>query len=146
MTLNDIEKMIQKEKSNVQKALSHLVYSLNKIEKMESKIDLEDLESLETWESFTSRFSRLSDILSKKLIRSLILKGDPSFRGSLIDFINAAEKLHYISDAKRWWAIRSLRNKEAHEYTDEDLIKFFEVLKAESDFLISETKNILQKI
>lgn len=146
MTLNDIEQIIQKEKSSVQKALNHLLYSLKKIEKAESKINLEDLEMLETWESFTSRFSRLSDILSKKLIRALILKGDPSFRGSLIDFLNAAEKFGYVSDAKRWWAIRALRNKEAHEYTDEDLIKFFNDLKSESGFLIQETQNLLKKI
>jgi hypothetical protein len=146
MTLNDIEKIIQSEKLKVQKALNHLQYSLNKIAGLETDIDLENLETLEVWESFTSRFSRLSDIVAKKLVRSLILKGDPSFRGSLIDFLNVAEKLNYITDTKRWWAIRALRNEEAHEYTDEDLIKFFQALKHESDFLISETQNLLTKI
>lgn len=149
MTLNDLEKSIQNEKAKVQKALRHLIYSLNKIQAMGQEIkleDLEDLEKLEIWESFTSRFSRLSDITSKKLIRSLVLKGDPSFRGSLIDFLNVAEKLGYITNTNRWWAIRSLRNKEAHEYTDEDLVNFFKVIKDESGFLISETENLLKKI
>jgi hypothetical protein len=149
MTLGNLEKLIQSEKTKVQKALNHLNYSLKKIEALGTDINLdvlEDLEKLEVWESFTSRFSRLSDIVSKKLIRSLVLKGDPSFRGSLIDFLNVAEKLGYISSTNRWWAIRSLRNKEAHEYTDEDLIHFFQSIKNESSFLISETENLLKKI
>jgi len=75
------------------------------------------MEALETRESFTSRFSLLSDIIAKKLLRSLVLKGDPSFRGSLMDFLNQGEKLGYISDANRRWAVRSLRNKEVHEYS-----------------------------
>jgi hypothetical protein len=149
MTLNDLEKLIKTEKIKVQKALTHLDYSLKKIQNMGESIkieDLEDLEKLEVWESFTSRFSRLSDIVSKKLIRTLILKGDPSFRGSLIDFLNNAEKLGYISNTNRWWAIRSLRNKEAHEYTDEDLINFFKTIRDEAVFLISETENLLKKL
>ena len=149
MTLNDLEKLIKTEKTKVQKALTHLNYSLKKIQNMGEDIkieDLEDLEKLEVWESFTSRFSRLSDIVSKKLIRTLILRGDPSFRGSLIDFFNNAEKLGYISNTNRWWAIRSLRNKEAHEYTDEDLINFFNSIKDEAVFLISETENLLKKL
>lgn len=146
MTLNDIEKAIQSEKVKVKKAMAHLLYSFSKLEKLNFKIDLEDLEILEVWESFTSRFSRLSDIVSKKLIRSLVLKGDPSFRGSLVDFLNMAEKFHYISDTNRWWAIRALRNKEAHEYTDQDLINFFKAIKSESEFLILETQNLLKKI
>ena len=146
MAIKDLENIIQIEKLKVEKALKHLKYSLNKIQHLNSLISIDDLENLETWESFTSRFSRLSDIVAKKLIRSLILKGDPSFRGSLIDFLNAAEKLGYISNTNRWWAIRDLRNKEAHEYTDEDLINFFKAIRAEADFLIAETQNLLNQL
>ncbi len=149
MTLEDLQKSISSDKIKVKKALDRLRYSSNKLDKLGRDIkaeDLENLEILEVWESFTSRFSRLSDIVSKKLIRSLVLKGDPSFRGSLIDFLNNAEKLGYISNTNRWWAIRSLRNKEAHEYTDEDLINFFKSIRNEAEFLISETENLLKKI
>jgi len=146
MTLNDISVQISETIPKIEKALKHLEYSFRKISKFPVRFDIEDLEILESFESFTSRFSRLSDIFSAKLLRSLILKGDPSFKGSLSDFLNESEKLGYISDSKRWWAIRALRNKEAHEYTDEDLRKYFEAIKAESIFVVSETKALLKKL
>lgn len=146
MTLKDIEKHIQDTKVHVEKALKHLEYSLNKVSNFDANYDIEDFEILETFESFTSRFARLSDIMAKKLIRSLVLKDDPSFSGGLMDFLNQAEKLGFISDANHWWVVRSLRNKEAHEYTESDQRKYFETIKAESQFVLSETKNLLKKI
>jgi hypothetical protein len=146
MTLNDIDIQIQETTPKIAKALSHLQYSLNKVTKFPKNFSVDDLEVLESFESFTSRFSRVSDIFCKKLLRSLILKGDPSFTGSLSDHLNQAEKLGYISNSKHWWAIRSLRNKEAHEYTEEDLKKYFEAIINESKFVISEVELLLSKL
>jgi len=146
MTLNDIQKQIDQTKTHVLKAKSHLEYSLDKINVIPVDFSLDDDEILETFESFTSRFARLSDIISKKLIRSLILKDDPSFQGGFMDNLNQAEKLGFISDAKKWWIVRSLRNKEAHEYTDEDLKKYFQTIKLYSEFVLEETSNLLKKI
>lgn len=146
MTLKDIQKQIQSTKEHIKKALAHLEYSLEKVSKFPSDFDVEDLEVLETFESFTSRFSRLSDIMAKKLIRSLVLKDDPSFSGGLMDFLNQAEKLDLISDANHWWTVRSLRNKEAHEYTEEDLRKYFQTIQTESKFVIDEVKQLLKKL
>lgn len=146
MTLEDIEKQIALYKSHVEKALRHLEYSLGKISKIPQSYDVEDFEVLETFESFTSRFSRLSDIIAKKLIRSLILKDDPSFSGGLMDYLNQAEKLGLISDAQHWWVVRSLRNKEAHEYTEEDLRNYFQVIEKESQFVISEARSLMKKL
>ena len=146
MTLKDIEKQIQSTVEHIQKALNHLEYSLDKVSKFPKNFDVEDLETLETFESFTSRFSRLSDIMAKKLIRSLVLRDDPSFNGGLMDYLNQAEKLGFISDANHWWVVRSLRNKEAHEYTEEDLRKYFETIQVESRFVIDETKTLLKAL
>lgn len=146
MTLKDIEIQIQGTKEHIIKALAHLEYSLNKISKFPTDFDIEDFEFLESLESFTSRFARLSDIISKKLIRSLILKDDPSFTAGFMDSLNQAEKLGFISDAKRWWVIRSLRNKEAHEYTEDDLREFFLTIQKQSHFVIREAKSLLLKI
>jgi len=146
MTLNDINIQINETLPKIKKAVTHLEYSLQKISKYPHDFNTDDLDILESFESFTSRFSRLSDIFSTKLLRSLVLKGDPSFRGSLSDFFNEAEKLGHISDAKRWWAIRALRNKEAHDYTEEDLKNYFEAIKKECFFVINETKNLLKKL
>lgn len=146
MTLKDIQKQILSTKEHVTKALQHLEYSQHKVSKIPTDFDVDDLEILETFESFTSRFSRLSDIMARKLIRSLVLKDDPSFTGGLMDFLNQAEKLGLVSDANHWWIIRSLRNKEAYEYTEEDLKKYFETVRQESQFVVSETKLLLKKL
>lgn len=146
MTLKDIEKQIQATNSHLNKSLIHLEYSLTKINAISDDYDIEDFEILETFESFTSRFSRVSNIMAKKLVRSLVLKDDPSFVGGLMDFLNQGEKLGFISDANHWWVIRSLRNKEAHEYTEENLRGYFSTIKTESSFVISETKSLLEKL
>ena len=146
MTLKDIEKQIHSTRAHIEKALAHLEYSLNKVTSIPDNFDIEDFELLETFESFTSRFARVSDMVAKKLVRSLVLKDDPSFNGGLMDFLNQGEKLGFISDANHWWVIRSLRNKEAHEYTESDLRKYFETIKSESEFVISETKALLKKL
>lgn len=146
MTLNDIQTQIDQTKILVLKAIKHLEYSLKKVNSISSNFSLDDEELLETFESFTSRFSRLSDIFSKKLLRSLVLKDDPSFQGGFMDNLNQAEKLGLITDAKKWWIVRSLRNKEAHEYTEEDLRNYFQTVKQYSGFVLSESKNLLKKI
>jgi hypothetical protein len=145
MTLKDIEEHIQASKSYIEKALTHLEYSLNKINSITDNYNIEDFEILETFESFTSRFSRVSDIMAKKLVRSLVIKDDPSFSGGLMDFLNQGEKLGFISNANHWWVIRSLRNKETHEYTEQDLRGYFKTVKDESVFAINETKLLLKK-
>ncbi len=85
MTLNDIQKQIDETKIHVDKAIKHLEFSLNKINKIPKEFDIDDNNILEIFESFTSRFARLSDIIAKKLIRLLILRDDPSFDGGFMD-------------------------------------------------------------
>ncbi len=146
MTLKDINKQIDSTKSHITKSIKHLEYSLNKINSFPKDFDIEDYEILESFESFTSRFARLSDIMAKKMIRSLILKDDPSFQGGFMDSLNQAEKLGFISDAKKWWIIRSLRNKEAHEYTEEDLRNYFKTIIEYSSFILSEANSLIKKL
>ena len=146
MTLNDLSQQIEATKAHTLKSLKHFEFSLGKIKKIPADFDLENLELLETYESFTSRFSRLSDIFSKKLLRSLVLKDDPSFKGGFMDILNQSEKLGFISDARKWWEIRSLSNKEAHEYTDEDLRQYFNEIKRQSSFVIQEVSTLIKKI
>lgn len=146
MTLNDIEQQIKQTKTHVEKAMGHLEYSFQKVQGIPFNFSPADEDSLESFESFTSRFARLSDLVSKKLLRSLIYKDDPSFQGGFMDFLNQAEKLGLISDAKKWWVIRSLRNKEAHEYTDDDLKNYFQTIKTYTSFVLDETHTLLKKI
>ena len=54
---------------------------------------------LETWESFVSRFARVADIFLSKYLRAYVLREDPGFRGSMLDYINEGEKLGLLDDA-----------------------------------------------
>jgi hypothetical protein len=146
MILNDLEEQINSTKQHVEKAIRHLEYSYQKIKSIPENFDLEDYELLESYEAFTSRFARLSDIVAKKFIRSLILKDDPSFHGGFMDNLNQAEKLGLISDARQWWTVRSLRNKEAHEYSEDDLRQYFKTIKEQTQFVLKEAKGLLQKL
>jgi len=146
MTLTDIQKQIDATMEHVQKVLLYLEFSLKKIDAIPENFDVNDYDLLEVYESFTSRFARLSDIVATKLLRSLVLKDDPSFRGGFMDLLNQAEKLKLISDARTWWVVRSLRSKEAHDYTDDCLKMYFKSIKIHARFILDETKILLKKI
>ena len=53
---------------------------------------------------------------------------DPSFRGSVIDLLNQAEKFAWITSAQTWTRIRELRNIAAHEYGIDDYMKLYQEL------------------
>jgi len=124
------------------KALRHLDYSYNKIKFLPIDVKKMDEESLETWESFAARFSRVADIFLMQFIRSYILTNDPGFEGTLRDFVNQAEKLGIIDDARAWMGIRELRNLSAHDYSENDLSQFFDRLKAEAPRLLKITEKL----
>ncbi len=146
MTLKDLDKQVAFIKGHVEKSTEHLQYSYKKIKLLGPGYDIEDLEILETYESFTSRFLRLSDIITRKLLRVLVLKDDPSYSGGFMDFLNQSEKLSFITDARKWWIVRSLRNKEAQEYTAKDLVNYFEDVKLHTDFVLHEARALVEKI
>lgn len=126
----------------LEKALQHLEYSFNKIKKLPDDLSLMDDEIMETWESFSSRFSRVSDIFIVQFLRTKIAIDEPGFKGSTRDYLNKAEKLNLITNAKTWVTIRELRNVEAHEYNDEDLTAFYNKLKSLCPELLS-IRNII---
>ncbi|HXW53301.1 MAG TPA: HepT-like ribonuclease domain-containing protein [Myxococcota bacterium] len=121
------QKRIQQEK--LKKALAHLDYSYKKIASLPTNVEKLDEEMLETWESFAARFGRVCDIFLSRYLRTLVLIEDPGFSGTLRDFLNLAEKMRLINDAKDWLALRELRNIAAHEYSEKDMSIFFEALR-----------------
>lgn len=123
------------------KALRHLNYSFHKVSKLPKKIQDADEETLETWESFCARFARVIDLFLTKYIKLIVKKSDPAFDGSLLDYLNAAEKIKLISDAKRWLAMRELRNIQAHDYTEDDLEKFLTAISYETEFALQQLKD-----
>ncbi|MGE3921154.1 MAG: hypothetical protein AB7F64_09555 [Gammaproteobacteria bacterium] len=135
--MNNKEQLKLNYKQKLEKAITYLEYSYNKINKIKLPYITNDPEELEIWESFCARFSRVVDLFLTKYIRAAILLHDPGFEGTLRDFVNQAEKLNLLDNADQWMSLRELRNINAHEYTESDLSKFLERLYIETPFILT---------
>jgi len=140
--MSNYEALLQETARKLTKALEHLAYSFNKIDDLPDDLAKMDDEIMETWESFSSRFARVSDIFVMQYLRTKIAIEEPGFKGTTRDYLNKAEKLGLIDDAKQWVIIRELRNAAAHEYNDEDLTAFYQKLKSLCPVLLS-IKNVI---
>ncbi|MDD5228099.1 MAG: hypothetical protein PHN45_09965 [Methylococcales bacterium] len=106
--------------SLAKKEMGHLVYTHHTL--FSQKIDIHWVESLseheelsEKVDAFVSRFSRLQDHIGEKLIpRFAALLGESP--KSLLDVLNYAEKVGWISDVQAFIKARKLRNLLVHEY------------------------------
>lgn len=128
--MNKKEKLLAESKQEFLKSLKHLKYSYNKTKDIVlSKEKLEDDEALlESFEGLASRFSRSSDIFVSRYLRTYVLIQEPGFRGSLLDYLNQAEKLGLIGSSQTWREIKEIRNSAAHEYGVGNLKTYFERL------------------
>lgn len=82
------------------------------------------LDELDQLEALSSRFARTADLLSQKLLKTLLLL----LREEAVSFLDRArlaEKLGIIPSAEELVAIRDLRNTIAHEYAVENLTEVF---------------------
>jgi hypothetical protein len=134
--------LLEAQMSQLQKALEHLRYSYNKINRQNIQPKEEDEEAPETWESFSSRFARVVDIFLSKFLRTYVLYHDPGFKGSMRDFINLGEKLDLIEDSDWWLGLRELRNIAAHEYNEDDLAAFYKSLFSECPQLLRLSRRL----
>jgi hypothetical protein len=120
-------------------ALNTLEHSWKKLQHLTlPDMTSKNLDDLESWEALTSRFARTTDIFLSKYIRLLILDLDPGFRGEMRDYLDKAEKSALITNADQWMKIRELRNKIAHEYTSEDLLKTLKDVLQWTPFVLDE--------
>ncbi len=128
--MSNYQAILQETSGKLLKAIDHLEYSFNKVQKLTDDLRDMDDEMMETWESFSSRFSRVSDIFIMQYVRTKVAIEEPGFKGTTRDYLNKAEKLGLINDVATWVVIRELRNVAAHEYNDEDLSAFYRRLKS----------------
>lgn len=92
-----------------------------------------DTDLAERVEAFVGRFSRLQDTIGDKLLPLLLdaLGEKPS---SVIDNLDRAERLDWITSSDDWLTIRNLRNQMIHEYV-EDLAVLVSALQAGHTFV-----------
>lgn len=120
-------------------ALATLEHSWNKqSNKPLPDLNKKNLDDFESWEALTARFARTTDIFLSKYIRLLVLQLDPGFRGEIRDYLDKAEKASLISNADQWMKIRELRNKIAHEYSKEDILRTLKSVLDFTPFVINE--------
>jgi uncharacterized protein YutE (UPF0331/DUF86 family) len=110
--------------------LAHLVRAAASMEKSAAKCSMlepsprQSFEEEESFDALTSKFARSADILTQKVLKTLLLllrEDAPTF----IDRMNLCEKLGVIPSAKALVGVRDLRNMIAHEYAAEDLMQVY---------------------
>jgi hypothetical protein len=91
------------------------------------KIEMDPLLA-ERLDAFVSRFGRLQDNLGDKLLPQLLdAMAEPV--GAVIENLDRAEKLGWLSSSDTWLEMRKLRNQMVHEYI-EDLAILSSALQA----------------
>lgn len=110
----------------VEREAKHLTTTDRRL--FQNLLSTDDIAALETdealaerVEAFIGRFGRLQDTLGDKLLPALLARlGDRP--ASLLDNLDRAERLGWITGANQWMDIRSLRNKMVHEYMEDPTI------------------------
>jgi len=128
--------LLESYSQKLKKSLTRLETALFKCQKIRLHIDLND-DDLEAFEGLTARFARSADLFLSRYVRAAVLAEDPAFRGTFKDFLNQAEKQNIINSVDVWMDVRELRNKIAHEYEEDDLLKIFESVLLEAPKLLS---------
>lgn len=101
------------------RAMDTLRHSFSTCSAINKKEDY-SLKEQESFEALTSRFARTSDILTKKLLKTLFFLIHENPR-TFLDAANLLEKIEIIENADDILNIRELRNQIAHEYVIDDL-------------------------
>ncbi len=117
---------LQIEISAINKALVHLQQSFTNCTAIGLQTTYTDSE-LEKWEAFTARYARLSDIVTQKVMNTILLIETGS-TGSLVDKANFAEKMEWVLKAEDFRQLRFLGNYIAHEYLKQNTNDIFELV------------------
>ncbi len=137
-----IDLLITEIEGKLLKALARFESSLGRLPAMKDSVDSFSDQELGVYDEFMSRFARLTDIFLSRYVRACVKRSDPAFRGSFRDSLDLAEKLGVIDSANEWYGIRELRNRQAHEYEDEDLLNLFRETLAQTDRIRSIKKAV----
>jgi len=130
-------------KYNLDLLMKSLLSLTQSIEKCKT-IDLNNtltFENQESFDSLTSKFSRVSDILTQKVLKSIIILYREDSK-TFLDRANFLEKIGIIQDSNILINIRDLRNEISHEYIEEDLRDLYRRTLEYSGELISLINSI----
>jgi len=121
LRLQFLVRVVRKECRHLITTDQRLFTSLLTLEQVESLEETPDL--AEQVDAFVSRFCRLQDTVGDKLLPVLLdALGEKS--AAVIDNLDRAERLGFISSSDEWMVIRSLRNQMIHEYVEDPALLF----------------------
>jgi hypothetical protein len=123
MSEQQLRNLLRTELESLERSASSLQRSMAKCSQL-TPSPRQSFEDEESFDALTSKFARCSDILTQKVLKTLvfILREDaPTF----VDRMNLCEKLGAIPSAKSLIEIRDLRNTIAHEYAVDDLLELY---------------------
>ncbi|MBK7606751.1 MAG: hypothetical protein IPI18_05830 [Saprospiraceae bacterium] len=144
----DIIEELKIELQYITQALEAFQYSFEHCSRIGIKENY-TFDELDKWEAFTARYGRISDILTQKILGSLMILTD-GYNGSLIDKANFAVQQGLVTSNEEFIKLRLLRNFITHEYNKQNTNEVFEkVLEKYSilyDLVIKINKHATSKI
>jgi hypothetical protein len=123
MSEDQLRNLLRAELESLGRAASSLQKSMAKCSRL-TPSPRQSFEEEESFDALTSKFARCSDILTQKVLKTLVfmLREDaPTF----LDRMNLCEKLGAIPSARSLVEIRDLRNTIAREYAVDDLMELY---------------------
>src|SRR3990167_11049352 len=111
--VDDKKSVLLENLESLERSAEHLRYPLEKCKTLAPPFSPENLESIE---ALSARFARTADILTQKVVRSLLLYLREE-AGSFIDTTNRMEKMGLTDSAQTMLEIRDLRNEIVHDYS-----------------------------
>jgi uncharacterized protein with HEPN domain len=98
------------------------------------------------FESLTSKFARLSDLIIKKIIKTIDILDLDDPAETIRDVVNRAEKKNLINSAIEYIEIRKIRNEIAHEYfkNENDIMEINQFVLKKVPVLMSTVDKILK--
>ncbi len=139
--MKDLKEILLDNISLLEKSLSVLEESYNRCKKIGFK-DSYSSEELVEFEALTSRFARSVDILTSRLIRSL-LRYLREEKRTLIDVASYLEKLGLVDSADEFLELRDIRNLIAHEYIFENLNDLFFTVLEKTPVVFKISDNVI---
>jgi len=127
--------------AELDRALSHLMYSANACADLAPDEPAPTEEVLAGIEAFTSRFARVVDLMSKRVLRAMD-QFEMYEAGTLLDVANRAEKRGVIESVDWLRELKDTRNRISHDYAGDRLPEILAYCREELPGLLAACKRI----
>lgn len=127
--------------AELDRALSHLLYSANACADLAPNESDHTEDALAQIEALTSRFARVVDLISKRVLRA-IDQFEMYDAGTLLDVANRAEKRGMIDSVDWLRELKDTRNRISHDYAGDRLSEILAYCRQELPRLLATCKRI----